>query len=45
MTIELCGIFMRSGGDRERILVYYCGADTVIGVAEIDKKHIRFDQV
>jgi predicted GH43/DUF377 family glycosyl hydrolase len=29
----------------ERILVYYCGADTVIGVAEIDKKHIRFDQV
>lgn len=27
----------------ERILVYYCGVDTVIGVAEIDKKHIRFD--
>ncbi|GAG38290.1 unnamed protein product, partial [marine sediment metagenome] len=27
----------------DRILVYYGGADTVIGVAELDKKDIKFD--
>ena len=27
----------------DRILVYYCGADTVIGVAEINKNDIIFD--
>jgi predicted GH43/DUF377 family glycosyl hydrolase len=27
----------------EKILVYYCGADTVIGVAEIKKDEIEFD--
>jgi predicted GH43/DUF377 family glycosyl hydrolase len=27
----------------DRILVYYGGADTVIGVAGIDKKDIKFD--
>ncbi|MBA7576298.1 1,4-beta-mannosyl-N-acetylglucosamine phosphorylase [subsurface metagenome] len=26
----------------DRILVYYGGADTVIGVAELDKKDIKF---
>jgi predicted GH43/DUF377 family glycosyl hydrolase len=27
----------------EKILVYYCGADTVIGVAEVNKDEIKFD--
>ena len=27
----------------DRILVYYCGADTVIGVAEIERDDIKFD--
>jgi predicted GH43/DUF377 family glycosyl hydrolase len=27
----------------DRILVYYGGADTVIGVAELNKKDIKFD--
>ncbi|GAG85767.1 unnamed protein product, partial [marine sediment metagenome] len=27
----------------DKILVYYGGADTVIGVAELDKKYIKFD--
>ena len=27
----------------EKILVYYCGADTVIAVAEINKDDIKFD--
>ena len=41
---ETAGVF--SCGQAEigdRILVYYGGADTIIGVAELSKKDIKFD--